>query len=995
MVGKSSSSGFAGFINSFQLWNAPISSFSSYINAVCGSGHACLWSCDLSHYWSESSYLSCNSCSKGCVRAINCNICDDSLCLICAGFGAGKCTQCVSNAIGTPCTCIAGYMTSFDGSSCVACSNGCSHCTDTAYNTCSACNKGFYFFPPTRQCLNSCPSGYSAFPRMARNGAILGKALYNTGINTCDYSVDYGINLDLTDKISLNTVSGFNVGWDVANTYPYFTDVNHPIPSYKRGYYFEANSYLLSSVVIAPAFTISIWVKSIVNGIILSKHLSSPILTISIDTSGHPSLLITFSDSSSAALSTSTSIFNSWHFLSFTGQIQSNGKTLLNLYINTTPINSYTTTTSICFEDLLGEIYVGNDQPLGFAGFEGFLSRIMIYNSYSHQADDYKVSSCSSGCSACPSNFQCLSECAFNSYPDSCSSCLPGCNKGCVDNLSCSLCRDKECPACDNFTGECASCIANAAKVNGHCKCVAGAGWILSSQTCEFCHSICDNCSTVQFDGCLTCISGYYLIQSLCMPFCPTGYVINGSNCDRAPGYANYLVFNLMPHQIKDIVTDLASSIPVLTGKDNNFYPNYDTTDPIATIYRGYYFTGSSYMQLPPYTGTSSPLFTFSPKFVMTTWIKPISSTGTIFSKGQISGGTFKKYVSFELIGKMPSLALTLKGSTIIAYASSNPLLEVTLLQWSFLFVESSISGTPPQQIITLQTNSNSDFSSSLPSSWFIDLQNSFLISIGVSYLDASTLTSFFNGFLWDLKIYNDIPSSALVSSTCNTCSLCPIDNANTCLDSCLIDSYWNGNSCLACLTGCSSKGCVRKDLNCNLCQDVICEKCNDYTSTCNKCKTNASLVGTSCQCNSGYYWNDSNESCELCDISCKSCTSPNWYDCLACYSGYYKVLGSCTSSCPSGYTSSSAGVCIISQEKIFDLNLNTLNGVVYDKASLIPVVTGSTKEFYPDYEADDPIPAYLRGFYFNGESSLLRMPEYSTYNSPKLVIVPSFTISI
>ncbi|CAG9335177.1 unnamed protein product [Blepharisma stoltei] len=979
MIGKSSSSGFKGFINSFQLWNAPISSFSSYINAVCGSGHACLWSCDLSHYWSGSSYLSCNSCSKGCVRTLNCNICEDSLCSICSGFGSGKCTQCVYNAIGTPCTCIAGFMTSSDGSSCVACSSRCSHCTDTAYNKCSACNIGFYFFSPTGQCLNDCPSGY------------------NKGSNTCDYLVDYGINLDLTDNIRLNTVSGFDVGWDIANTYPMWTDANDPIPSYKRGYYFNGNSYVVSSVMIAPAFAISIWVKPIVAGNILSKHhLNSPILTISIDTSGHPSLLIILSDSSSATLSTSTSTFNSWHFLSFTGQIQSNGKTLLNLYINTALINSYTTSTSIYFEDVnLGELFVGNNQRLGSIGFEGFLSRVMIYNSYSRQADDYKTSSCSSGCSACPSNFQCLSECAFNSYPDSCSSCLSGCDKGCVDNLSCSLCRDKECEACDSFTEECTSCIANAAKVSGHCKCVAGTGWISSSKTCELCDPICDNCSTVQFDGCLTCISGYYLIQSLCMPFCPTGYVINGSNCDRAPGYANFLVFNLMPHQIKDIVTDLASSIPVLTGKDNNFYPNYDTTDPIATIYRGYYFTGSSYMQLPHYTDTSSPLFTFSPKFVMTTWIKPISSTGTIFSKGQISGGTFKKYVSFEFTGKMPSLALTLQDSTTITYTSSNPLLEVTLLQWNFLFIKSSISGTTPQQTISIQTNSNSDFSSSLPSSWFIDLQNSFLITIGARYLNASAFFSFFKGFLWDLKIYNDIPSSALVSSTCNACSLCPIDNANTCLDSCLIDSYWNGSSCITCLTGCSRKGCVRNDLNCNLCQDVICEKCDDYTSTCNNCKTNASLIGTSCQCNSGYYWNDSNENCELCDTSCKSCTSPNWYDCLTCYSGYYMILGFCSSSCPSGYTSSSAGVCIFSQEKIFDLNLNTLNGVVYDKASSIPVVTGSTKKFYPDYEADDPIPAYLRGFYFNGESSILRMPEYSTYVSPKLVIAPTFTISI
>ncbi|CAG9335153.1 unnamed protein product [Blepharisma stoltei] len=977
MIGKSSSSGFVGVINAFQLWNSPINDFSSYISAICGSGYACLWSCDLSHYYDGTTYTACNSCSKGCVRSSICNICDDLLCSICSGFGSGKCTQCVSNASGTPCVCNPGYTTSADGLSCDQCSSGCSQCTGLTYVKCTACFSGYYFFAPTGQCLVECPSGYST----------------NSAGKACDWSSDLGIGLDLTDQVRLDTVSGFNVGSVNTNIYPDWNlDAKDPIPSYKRGYYFYQSNYLYSTVVIAPSFTISLWAKPLSAGVLLTKYTLSDILKISIVSSGYPLLSVTFSDSSSLTLTTPTNIISSWNFLSFTGQVQNDGKTKLSLYINTAAFAVTTTSSLIYFKDTnTGILYIGNDETSGTLGLYGFLARVNIYSSYSHQSDDYSTS-CGGGCSVCPANNQCLSNCAVNEYPDSCTVCLAGCSQGCVSNLSCRLCRDKECYSCTTFSGECTSCITNAYKPVDHCMCLTNAIWISSTQSCELCNAVCATCSTLKIDGCLTCIAGHYLIQSLCISFCPTGYVINGNNCDADPTYTAFLVFNLMPHQIKDIVLDLASSIPVLTGKDNKFYPTYDATDPIAAIYRGYYFSGSAYMQLPPYTGTASSLLTLAPKFIISTWIKPISGTGVIFSK-QINSGAFTKYVSLELVNKFPSLTLTLQESTTITYTSALASLETTLSQWNFISALSDIS-TTPQQIVKLTANLNTDTSSDLHASWLNDLESSFFNLIGASYLDSTTLTSFFNGFLWDLKIYNTITASPLASSSCSGCSLCPIDNSNTCLDNCLIDKYWNGIICDSCLSGCSTVGCVRKDNTCNLCQDIICKICDNYTNTCITCKTYANLVGTTCKCDDGYYWNSGTENCEACDSSCKTCTSWNYLDCLTCADGYYMASGICGSSCPSGYSSTPSG-CVLVQEKIFDLDLNTLNGVIYDKASLIPVVTGSTKQFYPDYEADDPIPAYLRGFWFNGQSSVLRLPEYSNYTLPRLVIAPTFTISI
>ena len=37
-----------------------------------------------------------------------------------------------------------------------------------------------------------------------------------------------------------------------------------------------------------------------------------------------------------------------------------------------------------------------------------------------------------------------------------------------------------------------------------------------------------------------------------------------------------------------------------LAGSSSEFYPDYDSLDPYAARFRGYYFTGSSVIQLPP-----------------------------------------------------------------------------------------------------------------------------------------------------------------------------------------------------------------------------------------------------------------------------------------------------------------------------------------------------------------------------------------------------------
>ena len=77
------------------------------------------------------------------------------------------------------------------------------------------------------------------------------------------------------------------------------------------------------------------------------------------------------------------------------------------------------------------------------------------------------------------------------------------------------------------------------------------------------------------------------------------------------------LIFDLAFDSIQDTVTDSASGFVVMTGPNNSFYPSYATGDPYATRYRGYYFTGLSYMQGPPNTASGSNIY-LSPQFTIT-----------------------------------------------------------------------------------------------------------------------------------------------------------------------------------------------------------------------------------------------------------------------------------------------------------------------------------------------------------------------------------------
>lgn len=69
-------------------------------------------------------------------------------------------------------------------------------------------------------------------------------------------------------------------------------------------------------------------------------------------------------------------------------------------------------------------------------------------------------------------------------------------------------------------------------------------------------------------------------------------------------------------------------------------------------------------------------------------------------------------------------------------------------------------------------------------------------------------------------------------------------------------------------------------------CEDPLCSECaTNNTNKCLKCNSNAKLFDTFCDCEDGYYYDESKESCEKCHSSCNQCKESK--KCYTCNIGY------------------------------------------------------------------------------------------------------------
>ena len=268
-----------------------------------------------------------------------------------------------------------------------------------------------------------------------------------------------------------------------------------------------------------------------------------------------------------------------------------------------------------------------------------------------------------------------------------------------------------------------------------------------------------------------------------------------------------------------------------------------------------------------------------------------------VFSKN-VSGTSSASEENLFLFGIRTSSKLMItiaEGSSLKATAESTYTLSS---DWVFVAVRVTYinPSTTQRSLITFWVNDNVTAETETASPvWITDFVNS-LTTIGAELNWSSSLAYnyFFNGYMYDLKVYNmartnsNIDAEIHAGAQCTgSCTYCP---ASDCISTCEIGYY--GASCDACHADCGGN-CVRggNAENCTLCDEMLCSTCEYFDSganaKCLSCVTAAAVIGNTCSCNEGVY-QASPFGCN-CSSECTICTALDAYHCSECESGYYK----------------------------------------------------------------------------------------------------------
>ncbi|CAG9312400.1 unnamed protein product [Blepharisma stoltei] len=420
--------------------------------------------------------------------------------------------------------------------------------------------------------------------------------------------------------------------------------------------------------------------------------------------------------------------------------------------------------------------------------------------------------------------------------PTNCNSCT----NGCVRNTSCNVCDDPLCSICSGFlVGLCTQCILNASGTP--CICNLGYYWDLTSNKCLPCDHSCETCTSSTSGDCIVCASGFYMYLEWCVDKCPDGFIESGSLCVENDPFIFYLSFDTLV----GVVFDKQSKIPALTGNSTAFYPNYDEFDPIAALYRGFYFNGvSSVMHLPVYTGYSSPVLSFGDSFTFSIWVNIENGFGTIVSKQDL---LYNPIFSLQLAGGAVIVSLNFKTSRLNSFLY---LQSLESYEWSHIAFKAEYSNLK-QTKISLYLNGNLDHESNIGSDYFEDSKTDITFTLGAEK-GSSGYKNHFQGFIYDIKGYKSVKSIlALVMPAAQCTENCKACLTNgVCIPNCLISQYWIGpeyNKCSKCSSGCLS--CRDSNEFCNLCANPKCVSCYDFTvQSCLECASGASNT-TNCQC--------------------------------------------------------------------------------------------------------------------------------------------------
>ncbi|OMJ84684.1 hypothetical protein SteCoe_14141 [Stentor coeruleus] len=942
-------SGFQGYIWSLQIYNKPIIvSYNSGFDCVYPIDiSSCLPICFFNQFLVSSSCNDClSSCEYSCGFIDSCTLCDDLLCLLCSDYAT--CENCKDHAtiVGFSCTCDDGYAK--EGDACLRCHDSCKTCNDISYLGCKTCATGYMSFPnEDNRCLpiTICPTHYGTNNQCYYdNTGLLFSMVFNKIQNSYLHSIS-----------KINAYSGFTTDY-----YPAY-EIYDAFSVRERGIYFKKTSFITiddsqgTKIILGPIFTLSFWIKIIDDGIIFLKSTTDPIPTTTILISSTSKILsskILTLNGYYEKNSTSTQYINEWSLIYIKKILKNDGESLI---INVNGIINFLDYPSYYNESLTSIITLGKSD----ISFEGFLWSFEIYT------NDYTPSQGNGVNCIFPLDVvNCLPNCLVNEfyYNLTCVKCMNNCSYSCGFDYSCNICNQDLCIDCPEYS-ECLKCTSNSyLDLDNNCTCFKG--YYHYKDSCILCHYSCVECFELGYNGCTLCKSGFmnFTDYKRCLPAyeCPTHY---GDDvfCKFTE---NYHLLSMTFDHVQNKFYDSTSGISIESGRGSMFFPEYEPSDIYATVTRGVYFHKTSYMKI----GNKINSIGFGPEFTLSFWIL-INDQGKIFSRSNYTM-TFLT-LSYDI--NINFTITTLTGQQEIIYNK-----DFSLNKWHLLQIVKELFDDGEKIIIYVDMD---QYTKSYLS-YYKDMKKTVATQLG-----SSTMS--FVGFLWSL----DFKSQSLVLDL-NIGVNCfyPID-ISTCLPDCSIDTYYNTTlkKCDKCLPRCLT---CTSSYQCNLCDDPLCWSCSD-SSSCELCKVNSGLIDKKCSCDRNYIYNADKEECEemVCFYGCYKCTNTTVYDCISCDVGYTFKNSKCLK-IPTGYILKDKEY-IESNDIVFSVTLNKIQGLIKDDENMIPILTGNSIDFYPNYDSEDPRPVPMRGYYFDGISSILRLPEFQNLVKPDLVLGTRWGIQI
>ena len=533
-------------------------------------------------------------------------------------------------------------------------------------------------------------------------------------------------------------------------------------------------------------------------------------------------------------------------------------------------------------------------------------------------------SACYLECTTCTQGSLCQSCVASNASPNSSQGCT--CNAGYygvppLNTTTACLACGPQCATCSSLD-LCTSCISlnSSALPTGECICDPGfinTTALTSFNSCisfsNFCDPSCISCTGAFNYQCTNC-SNFYL-DGYCIATCPLGYTATGQNCTYSAGLVTDFKFAGSGSAFNSTNNQLTGYVitPVHRRLQN-------PTGPMSVYGRGLYFPGTGYLSI-----NTSQERIFGSAFSIAAWINPSSGSGVLLYKSP-------SVLSLSLVSLYPVINITI-NSTVHTYTSPTPVLQS---QWNQLLLSINYSVLTAASL-SLALNGNQGTLQTLASVPFLDSANTSLV---LGYSPFATAS--YSGFLYELGFYIAAPAlSGLVTSTCDSCSLCP--SGGVCISSCGANSYYSNSTsqCVQCATSCTS-GCVNSQ-SCGLCVDQYCLACSSFSpNSCTQCNAGYMVQNSLCvACNYSSYYESTSRSCLPCQGLCDSCSSD--IVCLTCLPNS-AIANDYSCQCMQGYSGDSCSRNSFNASMSIDQNnLITLSFSEPLHSSLLPSSLGAS----------------------------------------------------